>query len=126
MYKGTTVYNYISATELVVSSQTSITSCTTTALSGLGTARVYMVATHVKDVDGKDAILFTGGYTSTTKDEASVSSAVDLLTYNIVDGKVVYTIQSYATNTAIVNAYTYLTKNLAFITQNKIVSPQYF
>lgn len=127
MYKGTEVYNYISATELVVASQTSITSCTTTAISpGLGTARVYMSANHVKDVDGKDAILFTGGYTSTTKDEGSVSSAVDLLTYNIVDGKVVYTIQSYATNTAITNAYTYLTKNLAFIAQNKIVSPQYF
>ena len=75
-----------------------------------------MIANHVKDLDGKDAILFTGGYTSTAKSESSVSSAVDLLTYEIIDGKVVYTIQSYATNTTIVNVYTYLTKNLAFIT----------
>lgn len=75
-----------------------------------------MIATHVKDLDGKDAILFTGGYKTTTKSAESVSSAVDLLTYNIIDGKVVYAIQSYATNTAITNAYTYLTKNLAFTT----------
>lgn len=68
MYKGTEVYNYISATELVVASQTSITSCTTTALPGLSEPRVYMVATHVKDVDGKDAILFTGGYKTVDKD----------------------------------------------------------
>lgn len=91
-----------------------------------------MSANHVKDLDGKDAILFTGGYTATDKNVNSVSTAVDLLTYNIIDGKVVYAIQSYATNTAIVNVYTYLTKNLAFTTnqhessQNKIVSPQYF
>lgn len=133
MYNGTTVYNYISATELVVSSQTSITSCTTTAiLPGLGTDRVYMIATHVKDTEGKDAILFTGGYTSTTKNVNTYTSAVDLLTYNIVDGKVVYAIQSYNSNAAVANIYTYLTKNLAFTTivgessQNRIVSPQYY
>ena len=51
-----------------------------------------MIATHVKDTEGKDAILFTGGYTSTTKSTSSVSTAVDLLTYNIVDSKVVYTV----------------------------------
>ena len=110
MYKGTTVYNYISATELVVASQTSITSCTTTAITpALGVARVYMIATHVKDVDGKDAILFTGGYTSTTKAAQYISTAVDLLTYNIVDGKVVYSISSYDSNAAVKNVYTYLT-----------------
>lgn len=91
-----------------------------------------MVATHVKDVDGKDAILFTGGYKTVDKDKNQTSIAVDLLTYNIVDGKVVYSVQSYPTSTAVANAYTYLTKNLAFTRyyledgQNKIVSPQYF
>lgn len=91
-----------------------------------------MSANHVKDTEGKDAILFTGGYTSTTKDPNTYTSAVDLLTYNIVDDKVVYTIQSYNSNAAVANIYTYLTKNLAFTnivgesSQNCIVSPQYY
>ena len=86
-----------------------------------------MIATHVKDVDGKDAILFTGGYTSTTKAAQYISTAVDLLTYEIIDSKVVYAISSYDSNAAVKNVYTYLTKNLAFTnfegesSQNKIV-----
>ena len=103
MYNQTAINTNIGITELTVTGSSAATTTTTALSIKLGTARIYPVATHTTDIEGKDALLITGGYTDLAKTKKS--SAVDLLTFNIVDSKPQYSIRSWSNSNAVNTSY---------------------